>query len=89
MPVKYELDWFVIGPMTIEETKLLLTMHRCGRGRVFMVEEKSVCKFVYTPTLKLVTERGGYMRKMVKVKCTLRVTLNHLYIGAEIGLGIG
>nr|ABN06121.1 hypothetical protein MtrDRAFT_AC150800g41v2 [Medicago truncatula] len=69
--------------MTIEESKRLFTVIQCGGGRVFMVEEKGVSRNVNTLTLKSVTERGDYVQKVVKVKCTLRVTRNHLYIDAK------
>lgn len=83
---KIRVGLFVIGPVTIEETKQLFTVLRCGGGWVF-TEEKSVCKHVNTLTPKLVTERGGYLQKMVKVKCALRVMLNHPYIGAKSANG--
>lgn len=79
---------FLIGPMTVEETKLWFTMLWCDGGRVFMVEEEIVYKHVSTSTLKLVIERDGYVRNMVKVKCTSRVTLNLPYIGAESANGL-
>ena len=47
------------------------------------MEDNDVCKHVSTQTLKSVSERGGYVRNVVKVKCTLMVMLNHPYIGAE------
>lgn len=74
--------------MTVEETKLWFTMLWCDGGRVFMVEEEIVYKHVSTSTLKLVIERDGYVRNMVKVKCTSRVTLNLPYIGAESANGL-
>jgi len=47
------------------------------------VEKKGVCRHVSSPTLNSVSERGGYVRNVVKVKCTLRVIINHPYIGVE------
>jgi len=44
--------------------------------------ESSWWRHVNTLTLKLVSERVGYVQKVVKVKCTLRVMLSHPYIGA-------
>jgi len=38
---------------------------------------------VSTPTLKSASKIGGYVRNVVKVKCTLRVTLGHPYMGSE------
>lgn len=73
----------MIYPVTIEESKRFFTVLQCGGGRAFTVEEKGVSRNVNTLTLKSVTERGDYVQKMVKVKCTLRVTLNHLYMDAK------
>lgn len=47
------------------------------------MEEKGSCRHGNTSTLKSVSNRGSYVRKLVKVQCTLRVMLNVPYIGVE------
>jgi len=72
-----------IGVMTIDESGWLSMVLRCGGGRVFKVKVEGACRHFSTSTLKSKSERGGYMRNMVKVNRTSRMMRNHPYIGAK------
>jgi hypothetical protein len=50
----------------IEDEEQWSTMLRCGKGCVWIVEEKGFCRHVVTPTLKSLSERGGYLGKVLK-----------------------
>jgi len=47
------------------------------------VKEKSACEHVNTSMFKSIFVRGDYLRKVIKVKCTLMATLSNPYIGLE------
>lgn len=72
----------LIYPVTIEESEQLLTVFRCDRVESLRWRRK-VTSNTLTLQRKSVFERYDYVRNVVKMKCALRVTLNHPYVGTK------